>query len=72
MQDPQLEQRGSDLPTALSKPAQRGLTNAGYTRLEQLSKVSEAEVRQLHGVGPNALRQLRQALADKGLAFADS
>jgi hypothetical protein len=27
-------------------------------------------VKQLHGIGPNALRALRQALAAKGLSFA--
>ena len=60
----------SDFPR-LSKPAQRALAGAGYTRLEQCSKVSEAEIRKLHGIGPNALAELRKALATKGLSFAD-
>ncbi|HEU5329164.1 MAG: DNA-binding protein [Thermomicrobiales bacterium] len=58
------------LPGNLSQPAQRALANAGYTRLDQLTQVREADIARLHGVGPNALAQLRQALAAHGLAFA--
>jgi len=60
----------SDLPTGLSKPAQRALAGAGYERLEQLAKLSAADVKRLHGMGPKALEQLRRALAAKGLSFA--
>ena len=60
----------SDLPTGLSKPAQRALAGAGYVRLEQLAKLSAADVKRLHGMGPKALEQLRRALAAKGLSFA--
>jgi hypothetical protein len=61
----------NDLPSGLAKPAQRALAGAGYTRLEQLSKVSETEVRELHGMGPKALDLIRDALAAKGQTFAD-
>ena len=61
----------SDLPAGLAAPARRALAGAGYQRLAQLSKVSEAEIKQLHGIGPNALKQLRAALKAKGLSFAD-
>lgn len=54
----------------ISSPAQRALAGAGYTRLEQLADVTEAEIAQLHGMGPNALGKLRAALAESGLAFA--
>jgi hypothetical protein len=60
----------NDLPTGLAAPARRALAGAGYTRLAQLSKITEAELIQLHGIGPNALKTLRRALADRGLAFA--
>jgi hypothetical protein len=53
----------------LSNPARRALASAGYTRLEQLSAVTEAEIGKLHGVGPNALTKLRSALAARGLSF---
>ena len=66
-----MTQQESDLPIGLSAPARRALVGAGYLRLEQLANLSEAELKQLHGVGPNALKQLRYALGAKGLSFAD-
>ncbi len=54
----------------LSQPALRALHAAGYTRLEQVAALSEAQLKQLHGVGPTAIEALRQALSEKGLAFA--
>lgn len=61
----------SNLPVKLSQPAQRALAGAGIRRLEQLTKFSETEIKQLHGIGPNALSQLNSALAEKGLSFGD-
>jgi hypothetical protein len=63
-------QRESDFKE-LSAPAQRALAAAGYERLRQLSEVREADLRQLHGIGPKALGQLRSALEASGLSFAD-
>jgi len=65
------KKQGSDLPEKLGAPAERALAGAGIRNLRHLMKFSEAEIKQLHGVGPNALGKLRQALADKGLSFAD-
>lgn len=59
----------SDLPK-LSAPAHRALAAAGITHLKQLSKISESELGKLHGIGPNAIRDLHTALAAKGLSFA--
>jgi hypothetical protein len=59
----------SDLPAKLGAPAERALAGAGIKTLKQLTKFSEAEIKQLHGVGPNALGKLRQALVDRGLSF---
>lgn len=59
----------NDFPK-LSQPAQRALAGAGYSRLEQLTHVTEADLKKLHGIGPNALQQLRAALEAQGLAFA--
>jgi hypothetical protein len=61
----------SDLPPGLSKPAQRALAGAGYARLEQFTKVRQAEVLKLHGMGPKGMEMLRRALAAKGMSFAD-
>jgi len=58
----------SDLPK-LASPAQRALAGAGIIHLAQLTRISEAELSQLHGVGPNAIRTLRFALQEKGLSF---
>jgi len=64
------QQQEGDLPK-LAAPAQRALASAGISRLEQLTKFSEKEIKQLHGIGPNAFEQLRRALKTKGLSFAD-
>jgi hypothetical protein len=64
-------QQESDLPVKLAQPARRALAVLGIQRLDQLTKFSEAEIKQLHGIGPNALSQLRGALDAKGMSFAD-
>lgn len=61
---------GHPLPDNLASPAKRALAGAGYTTLEQLSKVTENELQHLHGVGPKAMRQLNEALAENGMSFA--
>ena len=66
-----MTQHGSDLPAGLSAPALRALNGAGYRRLDQLTRVSEAELKKLHGVGPKAINLLRSALDAKGLSFAE-
>ena len=66
-----MTQDDSDLAVQLAAPARRALTQAGYVRLEQLTRVSEAELKQLHGIGPNAIKQLRSALSANGLSFAE-
>jgi len=64
-------QQESDLPIGLSAPARRALIGAGYLQLEQLTRLSEDELKQLHGVGPNAINLLRRALEAKGLTLAE-
>jgi hypothetical protein len=70
MQAEQRDHGDWNLPAGLPALAQRTLAAAGYTRLEQLTNVSETDLQQLHGVGPKALEQLRRALAACGLSFA--
>ncbi len=65
----QTDQSESDLPK-LASPAQRALAGAGIQRLEQLTELSEEQLKQLHGIGPNALKHLHQALRARGLSFA--
>jgi hypothetical protein len=64
-----MEKKESDLPAKLASPAQRALANAGIHNLKQLAKLSEVEIKELHGIGPNALVTLRAALKAKGLSF---
>lgn len=61
-------QPGNSLPK-LAQPALRALAGAGIRSLEQLAGYSESEIRQWHGIGPNALKTLGEALKAKGLSF---
>jgi hypothetical protein len=60
----------TDLPVNIGNPARDALSVAGITRLKQLTEISEKELLKLHGVGPKAVRLLREALSMRGLAFA--
>ncbi len=66
--DPSVTSSAADLPRGIDAPATRALHAAGYTRLEQLAGVPERELGQLHGVGPKALRIIREALEERGLS----
>ncbi len=55
----------------LARPAQRALTGAGYRTLADLAAAPESAIAELHGIGANALRELRTILAEHGLRFAD-
>ncbi|MDQ0272816.1 DNA-directed RNA polymerase alpha subunit [Cytobacillus purgationiresistens] len=61
----------SNLPKNIGKPATRALIQAGLVQLEQLATVTEADLLKLHGVGPKAVRLLKQALEDEGLSFVN-
>jgi DNA-directed RNA polymerase alpha subunit len=61
---------GKSLPVKLAKPAHRALDNAGITTLKQLSRLTEKEVSHLHGIGQNAIQEIKKALANNGLSFA--
>ena len=59
-----------DWPRGAGRPAERAIARLGVTRLEQLARRTEAELLALHGVGPKAIRVLREALESRGLSFA--
>ncbi|MEJ9233116.1 RNA polymerase alpha subunit C-terminal domain-containing protein [Peribacillus butanolivorans] len=77
--------KGSDCPTCpiceqerkpdngflslLSAPARRAMETNGVTSLQQLSKFSEKEILQFHGMGPASIPKLRTALETNGLSF---
>ena len=45
---------------AIGSPARRALTNAGLTTWDAVDAASDAELLDLHGFGPKALRILRE------------
>jgi len=53
----------------LSAPARRALEHNGISTLQTLSKYSEKEILQFHGMGPASLPKLRMALEEIGLTF---
>ena len=59
------------LPPGIGPTATRALTEAGYTTLDDLVGVSAKQLVALHGVGPKAIRLIRQVLAESGDVLAD-
>lgn len=53
----------------LVAPARRALEREGIITLQQLSKRTEKDVSELHGIGPTTIPKLKTALAAKGLMF---
>lgn len=58
-----------DFIQGLSAPAKRALEAKGITSLQKLAKHSEADLLQLHGIGPTAIPKLKQSLQAAGLSF---
>jgi hypothetical protein len=54
---------------AIGRPAASALGLAGITSLDDVAEHTEAELLELHGVGPKAVRILREALAASGRGF---
>lgn len=67
------DETGDDLPRGLGRPARRALAAAGYTRLDLVAAVGDAQLRKVHGMGPKGLAVMRRALAegDRPLPPAD-
>ena len=55
--------------SSLVAPARRALEREGITTLRQLSRRTEEEIQELHGIGPTTIPKLKAALAGKGLTF---
>ncbi len=54
------------IPAGIGKPATRALLMAGISSLAQVAERTESELLELHGVGPRAVRLLREALQASG------
>jgi hypothetical protein len=50
------------LPANIGRPATNALEAAGILCLEDLTKISEKELRDMHGVGPKAISILKDSL----------
>jgi len=57
------------LEIGLAAPARRALVDDGLFELADLRKVSLAAVKELHGMGPNAVRVLVAEMKKADLAF---
>ena len=53
----------------LAAPARRALIDDGYYKLSDLRKVSLDAIKDLHGMGPNAIRILTSAMKKADLSF---
>ena len=53
----------------LAAPVRRALIDDGYYKLSDLRKVSLDAIKELHGMGPNAIRILTSAMKKADLSF---
>lgn len=53
----------------IGQPAQSALKEAGVDSLIQLCNYTEKELLLLHGIGPKAVRILKELLAKEGLSY---
>ncbi len=66
---PNQEAPTTEFPRSIGKVAARELAAAGYTRYQQLTKVTKKSLLAIHGVGPKAVRILDEELKSRGLRF---
>ena len=62
----------TEYPTRLGRTARRELAVHGFTRYDQLTRVSSHDLLRIHGVGPKAIQILSEELAARGLTFLDA
>jgi hypothetical protein len=62
----------SEFSGIVSRPAQRALEAAGYSKLEELTHVSEKELLALHGFGPKGIHMLNAELSRRGQAVGSA
>ena len=66
------EQRSADRwPKGTGNPASSALEHAGFSTLEDSTRLTEKELLAMHGVGPKAIGVLKAALADRGLSLRE-
>lgn len=55
----------------IGRPAQAALEEIGIDTLIQLCDYTEKELLAIHGIGPKAIRILKELLVSKGLSFKE-
>lgn len=60
----------TEFPQSIGRTARRELAVNGFTTFEQLTATTSEELLKIHGVGPKAVRILREELAARGRDFA--
>ena len=68
-EDDYFEQDGNWREIGLAAPARRALIDEGFYQLSDLRKVSLAAIKELHGMGPNAIRVLVTEMKKQDLSF---
>lgn len=53
-------------PKGVAKPAQRALAAAGAFSLDDVTRFSENELNDMHGMGPKAIRIMKEEMAKQG------
>jgi predicted flap endonuclease-1-like 5' DNA nuclease len=61
-----MKETKSEFPKGVAKPAIRALASVGVVRLDQVARFTEADLLALHGMGPKAIRLIKEALRAKG------
>ena len=59
----------ADFLNAIAAPAKRALEREDINTLLKLSKYTEKEILQLHGMGPGSIPALKKALKEEGLSI---
>lgn len=60
-----------EFPSEIGRVATRELAARGFTRYDDLRRVTPMELLAIHGIGPKAVRILGEELAARGLGWAD-
>ena len=56
----------TEFPEGIGAPATRALVGAGFSELGELADEPASDLKELHGIGPKALRLLQEALEETG------
>ena len=65
-----IELMSTPLPTNIGRPATNALEAMNIKTLEDLQRVTEDELATLHGIGPKAMRILKDYLHEHTMSYA--